>query len=71
LLLLVGGDTAITVLTGLGVGHVTVLRELLPGMPLTYGLDAQGIARYVIVKAGNHGDAAVLETLLRITRAGP
>ncbi len=71
LLLLVGGDTAITVLTGLGVGHMTVLRELLPGMPLTYGLDAQGIARYVIVKAGNHGDTAVLETLLRITRAGP
>ena len=71
LLLLVGGDTAITVLTALGVGHVTVLRELLPGMPLTYGIDAQGIARYVIVKAGNHGDTAVLETLLRITRAGP
>ncbi len=71
LLLLVGGDTAITVLTGLGVSHLAVLRELLPGMPLTYGIDAQGIARYVIVKAGNHGDAAVLETLLRITRAGP
>ncbi len=70
LLLLVGGDTAITVLTGLGVSRLTVLRELLPGMPLTYGIDAQGIARYVIVKAGNHGDAAVLETLLRITRAG-
>ncbi len=71
LLLLVGGDTAISVLTQLEVGRLTVLRELLPGMPLTYGLDAQGTARYVIVKAGNHGDAAVLETLLRITRAGP
>ncbi len=71
LLLLVGGDTAITVLQGLEVGRLAVLRELLPGMPLTYGLDAQGTARYVIVKAGNHGDAAVLETLLRITRSGP
>ncbi len=71
LLLLVGGDTAITVLKRLEVDRLTVLRELLPGMPLTYGSDGRGIARYVIVKAGNHGDAAVLETLLRITRSSP
>jgi len=70
-LLLVGGDTAITVLKRLEVDRLTVLRELLPGMPLTYGIDGRGIARYVIVKAGNHGDAGVLETLLRITRSGP
>jgi uncharacterized protein YgbK (DUF1537 family) len=68
LLALVGGDTAIEVLSRLGIERLTVLRELLPGIPLTVGVDAAGDRRFVIVKAGNHGDDATLADLLRQVR---
>jgi uncharacterized protein YgbK (DUF1537 family) len=59
-LVLVGGDTAISVLARLGIQRLTVLRELLPGMPLTCGVDAAGVSHFVIVKAGSHGDETAL-----------
>jgi uncharacterized protein YgbK (DUF1537 family) len=68
LLALVGGDTALQVLNRLGIERLTVLRELLPGIPLTAGIDAAGDRRFVIVKAGNHGDDATLDNLLRQAR---
>jgi uncharacterized protein YgbK (DUF1537 family) len=68
LLALVGGDTALQVLNRLGIERLTVLRELLPGIPLTAGIDAAGDRRFVIVKAGNHGDDATLVDLLRQAR---
>ena len=68
LLALVGGDTALQVLNRLGIERLTVLRELLPGIPLTAGIDAAGERRFVIVKAGNHGDDATLADLLRHAR---
>lgn len=68
LLVLTGGDTAITVLSCLGIGELRVVRELLPGMPLTWGVDQAGHVQRIIFKAGNHGDEAALHTLLQQVR---
>jgi uncharacterized protein YgbK (DUF1537 family) len=68
-LLLAGGDTAISVLLRLGIHRLAVLRELLPGMPLTRGIDATGVSRFVILKAGGYGDEAALATLLALARS--
>ncbi len=62
-LILVGGDTAVHLLHHLGINQLTVLRELMPGIPLLEGLDASGNKRQIITKAGNFGDA---ETLVRL-----
>ena len=69
LLVLSGGDTAIAVLAGMGVTQLTVLRELLPGAPLTRGVDAAGQAHLIVLKAGNHGDEAALADLLARARS--
>src|SRR5262249_48194452 len=42
LLVLSGGDTAISLLERMGVTQLPVRRELLPGIPLTLGVDASG-----------------------------
>ena len=68
-LVLVGGDTAISVLARLGIQRLTVLRELLPGMPLTCGVDAAGVSHFVIVKAGSHGDETTLARLVARARS--
>jgi uncharacterized protein YgbK (DUF1537 family) len=68
-LVLVGGDTAISVLARLGIQYLTVLRELLPGMPLTWGVDAAGVSHSVIMKAGSHGDETTLATLVARARS--
>jgi uncharacterized protein YgbK (DUF1537 family) len=65
----VGGDTAISVLARLGIQRLTVLRELLPGMPLTCGVDAAGVSHFVIMKAGSHGDETTLATLVARARS--
>jgi 4-hydroxythreonine-4-phosphate dehydrogenase len=65
-LLIVGGDTAAHLLQRLGVHQLEVHHELLPGMPLTTGVDRQGHAHRIILKAGNHGDAETLVTLLQL-----
>lgn len=63
-ILLAGGATAVRVLRRLGITRVTVHRELLPGMPLCRGRDASGATRWVVFKAGNHGDEQTLVDLL-------
>jgi uncharacterized protein YgbK (DUF1537 family) len=68
-LVLVGGDTAISVLARLGIQYLTVLRELLPGMPLTWGVDAACVSHSVIMKAGSHGDETTLATLVARARS--
>ncbi len=63
LLLLVGGDTAVAVLSCLGVEQLTVQQELLPGMPLcaaTVNWRQLG----VVMKPGSFGDENALVTLL-------
>jgi uncharacterized protein YgbK (DUF1537 family) len=69
LLVLSGGDTAISVLARMGVTRLLVERELLPGVPLTRGEDAAGHSHMIVLKAGNHGDDAVLATVLARARA--
>jgi uncharacterized protein YgbK (DUF1537 family) len=69
LLVLSGGDTAISVLARLGVTHLLVQRELLPGVPLTQGVDAVGHAQAIVLKAGNHGDEAALAAVLARARS--
>jgi uncharacterized protein YgbK (DUF1537 family) len=69
LLVLSGGDTAISVLARLGVTRLVVQRELLPGVPLTQALDAVGRAHAIVLKAGNHGDEAALAAVLARARS--
>ena len=64
LLVLSGGDTAISVLVRMGVTRLVVQRELLPGVPLTQGVDSAGRTHSIVLKAGNHGDEAALATVL-------
>lgn len=63
-LILVGGDTAQMTLAQLGIRRLDVIDECLPGMPLSLGMDAQGVARRIVLKAGNHGDEASLLILI-------
>ena len=65
LLLLVGGDTAVAVLSRLGVARLTVESELLPGMPLCTA-DVNGRSLRVVMKPGSFGDENALASLLRI-----
>ena len=62
-LLVVGGDTAVHLLHQLGIRHLTVVRELMPGIPLAVGSDGLGNQWQIITKAGNFGDE---ETLVRL-----
>jgi uncharacterized protein YgbK (DUF1537 family) len=68
LLVLSGGDTAISVLARMGVTRLLVQRELLPGVPLARGVDAAGHTHIIVLKAGNHGDEAALATVLARAR---
>lgn len=70
LLVLSGGDTAISVLARMGVTQLLVQRELLPGVPLTRGLDFAGRSHMIVLKSGNHGDEAALATVLARARSG-
>lgn len=63
LLLLVGGDTAVTVLSRLGVERLSVESELLPGMPLCTA-QVNGHELRVVMKPGSFGDERSLVTLL-------
>ncbi|MBX3013314.1 MAG: four-carbon acid sugar kinase family protein [Caldilineaceae bacterium] len=63
-LIVVGGDTALHLLDALGITALQVVAELLPGMPLTIGETVTGARYQIILKAGNHGDAETLVTLL-------
>lgn len=67
LLILVGGDTAVAVLSRLGVQRLDVQAELLPGMPLCTAFVARRPLR-VVMKPGSFGDEDVLTVLLE--RAG-
>jgi uncharacterized protein YgbK (DUF1537 family) len=62
-LLLVGGDTTVHLLAQLGVRQLTVVAELMPGIPLLRGQDRQGRVRQIVTKAGNFGDE---QTLLQL-----
>lgn len=59
LLVLVGGDTAVAVLSRLGVDRLTVQAELLPGMPLCTA-QINGRSLRVVIKPGSFGDENAL-----------
>ena len=67
-LILVGGDTAMGVLTRLQFTRLETLAELLPGMPLTRpdegASETNDSVVWVALKAGNHGDETTLMTLV-------
>ncbi len=69
LLMLVGGDTAISLLSRLGVTRLEVMRELQPGIPLTRTLLPDGTDLHVVLKAGNHGRAETLHELVHLLLA--
>ncbi len=63
-LLLSGGATAAAVLGRLGITTLAVADELVPGVARGEGHDAAGRAWQVALKPGNHGDEAVLATII-------
>ena len=66
-LVLVGGDTAHSVLAGLGAGGVALYGELLPGVPIgrVVGGDADGVT--LVTKAGGFGaEDALVEVIERL-----
>ncbi len=63
LLLLVGGDTTVHTLERMGIRQLTVLAELMPGIPLLEGVDDSGSSVLLITKAGNFGDEHTLRAL--------
>ena len=63
LLVLAGGDTAMRILMRLEVKQLSVVRELLPGMPLCSAIIG-GRQRLVVIKPGNFGGDETLLTLL-------
>jgi uncharacterized protein YgbK (DUF1537 family) len=68
-LLLVGGDTTIAALDELGISRLTVVAELMPGIPLLEGLDKTGRIWPIITKAGNFGDESTLQRLTEFVYA--
>jgi 4-hydroxythreonine-4-phosphate dehydrogenase len=64
-LLLVGGDTTVATLEQLGINRLTVVTELMPGIPLLDGVDGKGRVWPIITKAGNFGLQRIVELLGR------
>ncbi len=64
-LLIVGGDTTVYLLRALGIQQLTIVSELMPGIPLSVGRDARGHPWHIITKAGNFGDEATLVHLFQ------
>ena len=69
LLLLTGGDTAMSVLKHLGIAQLQVVRELMPGIPLTRSVDTCSRSLHVILKPGSFGNEQTLTELLRLVHA--
>ena len=64
-LILTGGDTAIGVCEKLGIHQLTIVEELLPGIPLSVGrLKTHGDVN-IVTKAGGFGEENALYVLLK------
>jgi uncharacterized protein YgbK (DUF1537 family) len=64
LLIMIGGDTAMALLTQLAITELHIQRELLPGISLSSALARSGEQYQVILKAGSFGDSTTLADLL-------
>jgi uncharacterized protein YgbK (DUF1537 family) len=65
-IIVVGGDTTAHLLDHLGIQRLTVLAELMPGIPLLEGIDATDQYWQLVSKAGNFGDERTLVQLVRL-----
>jgi uncharacterized protein YgbK (DUF1537 family) len=62
-LILTGGDTAIGVCSALGIYHLNIVDELLPGIPLSIGQFKGNINLKIVTKAGGFGEEETLDVL--------
>ncbi|MEZ4656837.1 MAG: four-carbon acid sugar kinase family protein [Caldilineaceae bacterium] len=62
--ILTGGDTAMAVLSRVGIGQLTTVQELMPGIALARGEDRWGRTVEVILKPGGFGDDQTLVQLV-------
>ncbi|MCB0090420.1 MAG: hypothetical protein KDE54_21095, partial [Caldilineaceae bacterium] len=62
--ILTGGDTAMAVLSKVGIARLQIIEELMPGIPLALGQDKWGRVVEVILKPGGFGDEQTLATLI-------
>ena len=63
-LVLVGGDTAYSVLSGLGANGVFLDEEIQPGIPMGAVIGGDIDGRFVVTKAGGFGDEETLARLI-------
>ena len=64
-LILTGGDTAIGVCEKLGIHQLTIVEELLPGIPLSVGQYRDHFEVNLVTKAGGFGEENTLYTLFQ------
>ena len=64
-LILTGGDTAIGVCELLGIHQLTIVEELLPGIPLSLGRTEKQDALNIVTKAGGFGEEDALYILFQ------
>ena len=64
--ILTGGDTAMAVLSKVGIARLQIIEEVMPGIPLALGQDKWGRVVQVILKPGGFGDEQTLATLIDI-----
>lgn len=64
-LIMTGGDTAIGVCSALLIDHLSIVDELLPGIPLSVGRYRDAFDLNIVTKAGGFGDEDTLCTLIQ------
>ncbi len=68
-LILVGGETAYSVLAGLRTEGIELKDEIAPGIPMGILSGGKAGGRFVITKAGGFGDDSALATVIRHARS--
>jgi uncharacterized protein YgbK (DUF1537 family) len=68
-LILVGGETAYSVLAGLRTEGIELTGEIAPGIPMGILSGGKAGGRFVITKAGGFGDDSALAAVIRHARS--
>ncbi len=63
-LLLIGGDIAFGVCSALGITMLTILAELLPGIPITVAETSKSSEIFIVTKAGGFGEINTLQRVI-------
>jgi uncharacterized protein YgbK (DUF1537 family) len=69
-LMLTGGDKAIGVCSALGIDTLTIVDELLPGIPLSVGHVNAQTSLNIVTKAGGFGEEETLYLLIEAIAHG-